>query len=113
MGNIAYAFSRSCSIAGLPSRRRYAPMSRLSRTLIAANRRRPSGTWAMPAESTACASAPASGAPPKAIEPERVSTSPEMARNSVVLPAPFEPIRQEISPRGTCRSMPQSTCTSP
>ena len=39
--------------------------------------------------------------------------SPERARIRVVLPAPFEPTRHEISARGTSSETPQSTCTSP
>ena len=39
--------------------------------------------------------------------------SPEIARSSVDLPAPFDPTRQTMLPRSTVRSAPHSTCTWP
>jgi len=51
--------------------------------------------------------------PAKRMRPAAARTSPEMVRRSVVLPAPFEPTMQVISPAGTAKLMSHSTRTSP
>ena len=43
--------------------------------------------------------------------PASGGTSPEMQLNSVVLPAPFGPIRPVMRPASTDRSTPRSACT--
>src|SRR5688500_7200641 len=67
----------------------------------------------MPAASTRRGPAFASSAPSNRIEPPFASSMPETQRMKVVLPAPFEPIRQATSPRRTSRSAPHSTWISP
>src|ERR1700730_12190460 len=47
------------------------------------------------------------------IRPPAGERTPEMLRSSVVLPAPFGPTMQAISPPSTQRSMPHNTRTSP
>ena len=59
---------------------------------MAENRRRPSGTWAMPARTKSAGVAWIIVLPSTAMPPAVTGSSPEMQRIRVVLPAPFEPI---------------------
>ena len=104
--------SRSAAMAAL-SVRKYAPIKRLSRTLMAENNRRPSGTWAMPACTKSAGAPCVIGLPSTAIAPAVGVIRPDRQRINVVLPAPFEPMMQTNSPAPTSRLMSHNTCTSP
>src|SRR5580704_8270152 len=49
-------------------------------------------------------------APSKAIEPELAGVTPQTVLTSVVLPAPFGPIRPSTSPRASDSVTPRSAC---
>ena len=73
-----------------------APMRRLSSTVMRGNRRRFSGTCAMPSSTMRCAGVAQRGrCPPCAIVPRVGRIRPEITRISVVLPAPFGPITRD------------------
>src|SRR6185503_2887254 len=91
-------------------------MRRLSTTLISGNTRAPSGTTAMPRRTIASGGSPSMRSPLKRMAPPlraRSGMRPRMARMTVVLPAPFGPMRLTISPRATLRLTPRSTCSGP
>jgi hypothetical protein len=67
-------------------------------TDIGSNRRRFSGTVAMPISTMRCGDSPTSSLPSKRIEPPNGRTSPAIALSSVVLPAPFAPRMATASP---------------
>src|SRR3989442_7416813 len=73
---------------------------------------RPSGMCAMPARTRASGGSAVMSSPPNRTRPPRPGTTPEMARSSVVLPAPFEPMSATISPRRTSSDTDQRTWTS-
>src|SRR5215469_14480826 len=91
----------SCSVQWRRERGGYAPIRRLSSTVSRGNRRRFSGTWAMPCSTIRCAGSPRIECPSSIIAPLCSCTSPEITRISVVLPAPFGPITPTASPCGT------------
>ena len=72
------------------SRRTYAPRRRFSRTVRSVSVPRPSGTWAIPAASTASGELRGDALAGEDDPPLR-RTVPEIARRVVVLPAPFAP----------------------
>ena len=74
---------------------------------------RPSGTWISPAATMAGLGAPSIRPPSKRISPEHCGKSPERARLSVVLPAPFEPRMATISPASTVNATPRKTSAPP
>ena len=80
---------------------------------MAENRRRPSGTWAMPARTKSAGVACVIVWPSTAMLPEVGSSSPDRQRINVVLPAPLDPMMQTSSPAATSRLTSHSTCTSP
>jgi hypothetical protein len=65
-------------------------------------------TCTSPARTVSRGLAPFKSLPAKRIRPDQGS-KPEMARNNVVLPAPFGPSSATTSPAPTVRSMPLST----
>ena len=83
----------------------YAPISRFSITVILANTRRPSGTWAKPSFGILYASVCVISFPQKWIEPLLGFSNPETACNVVVFPAPFAPISVMISPSLTSKEI--------
>src|SRR4029077_20880087 len=85
---------------------------RLSRTASCVNTRCPSMTCASPAFTVSRGLAPARSRPAKRTLPDQGS-SPDTARNSVVLPAPFGPSRATTSFAPTVKSMPRSTLILP
>src|SRR5580765_3028190 len=87
-------------------------MRRFSQTLSSAKRPRPSGTCATPARATESARARESCLPAKATPPVW-RTSPDTARNVVVLPAPFAPSNATISPSSTWSDTPCSALIGP
>src|SRR4051812_36117331 len=95
------------------ARRDHAPRSRLSSTDSGANSCRPSGTWVMPRATRTWLGNRSIAVSSKRIEPAVTGWTPEMARNSVVLPAPLAPTRLTISPRPTVSETPCSTSMRP
>ena len=92
------------------------PVRRFSSTVSSANTRRPSMTWAIPARTMRDASAswtfsPSKTIDPLVISPSWMSSSPVMARNVVVFPAPLAPRSATICPSRTSRDSPRSTRT--
>ncbi len=77
------------------------PIFRLSSTLMRANSRRFSGTWATPASTMRWAGVATRSMPSITIEPDVGRMRPEMARIRVVLPAPFGPMTPTASARRT------------
>src|SRR5262245_54966768 len=91
----------------------YAPIRRFSSTVRRGKSRRFSGTWAMPCATTSCAGKAASERPSRRMSPPEGSTSFEITRSSVVLPAPLGPMTATASPAFTSRLKPKSDRTSP
>jgi hypothetical protein len=75
--------------------------------------RRPSGTWATPRATIACAGTPTSGSSSSVIVPAVGRRRPEMVFSVVVLPAPLLPRIVTISPRPTWRATARSAWISP
>ena len=88
-------------------------MSRFSSTVMCGNTRRPSGQCAIPLATTRGGLAPAMSLPSNSIDPERGATSPEIARNVVLLPAPLAPIKATSCPALTSSEMPRNAVTPP
>src|SRR5882724_3884549 len=82
------------------------PILRLSSTVMRGNRRRLSGTWAMPSSTIRCAGVAARSTPSMTSVPEVGRIRPETTRINVVLPAPFGPMTPTPPPRG-CRDKPR------
>ena len=79
-------------------RRRWAPRSRFSRTVIRAKQWRPSGARAIPRTTISCAGTRVMSFPSNRIRPDVVSWSRAMSHPSVVFPEPLSPIRPSVSP---------------
>ena len=60
-----------------------------------------------------CAGSRSIASPPRRIVPDRIGCTPEIARSSVVLPAPFDPTSATISPASTLSDTPCSTSMRP
>ena len=60
--------------------------------------RRPSGEWQIPMLTISCPGTPSIRLPLNVISPDLGLINPEIVRNVVDLPAPFEPIKVTISP---------------
>ena len=103
-GKYVYTLSRS-SLTCEVSLRLYAPISRFSCTLMRVNTWRPSGTCAMPRVTIRFALVFNRFWPLNMMLPDLAGTSPVMVCRVVVLPAPFAPISDTISPSSTCRLM--------
>src|SRR5690606_33634740 len=86
----------------------YAPTSRFSRTVSDGNTWRPSGTCAIPRCARRAGGTPARSRPSKRIAPDVTGASPEIALNSVLLPAPFGPTTATSSPAPTRSDTPLS-----
>ena len=95
------------------SRRRNAPSSRFSRTVMRWKQRRPSGDWQIPRRTISCAGNSEISSPASLIEPVRGGVSPEIDRSVVDLPAPFEPMSVTHSPSSTVSEMPFSASMFP
>ncbi len=111
-GNSEKQCSRSASMAAR-SRRRYAPISRFSSTVMSANSRLPSGTCTSPRATISCGCSAWIGSPNSVTSPPRAASSPEIVLSVVDLPAPLAPISVTISPARTSQSMPLSTSSAP
>ncbi len=101
--------SRYCAFAGgvkLPS-------VRLSSTVMPVNRRRPSGTMAMPVSQNLWLARPVMSCPLKDRRPSRARSRPAMVLMSVVLPAPLGPTTQTSSPGCTFSETPHSAGAAP
>ena len=85
----------------------------MSSTDIGPNTWRPSGTWQMPERTRWSALARVMSAPPKRMLPPLTGCTPEMARSSVVLPAPLAPTSATSWPLRTSMSMPCSAWMRP
>ena len=85
----------------------------MSATLSAGKMRRPSGTWAIPRATISWAGRPPSDTPSKTSSPVRIGIIPEIARMSVVFPAPFGPTTATASPAWTRRFTFQSAVKAP
>ena len=90
-----------------------APSRRLSATESGANTWRPSGTCTMPARTRACGESVWIGLPSNVIAPPVIGCTPEIARSSVVLPAPLLPTSATISPFATSSETSRSTAMRP
>ena len=88
-------------------------MRRLSITVIRLRMARPSGTWLSPSATILCAGSRAMLFPSNSIVPAVGRISPEIVFSSVVLPAPFAPIRVTIWPRSIDRLTSCSTAILP
>src|SRR5215510_10086873 len=77
------------------------------------NTRRPSGQCAMPSSSTRRGAARVMSSPSKAIRPALGTSTPEIAFNGVVLPAPLAPMRVTSSPLRTSKDSPRTAATLP
>src|SRR5262245_56500464 len=96
-----------------PGRPSWPPMTRFSSTLSDGNRRRPSGTSAMPRATRACAGMSPTGAPSNTTASRRESMRPAMDCSSVLFPAPLAPITATTSPRATAMVTPNNAWKSP
>ena len=95
------ARARACSRAAPTSCRcSKAPTITLSSTLKAGNGRTSWKVRATPRRHTASGASPAMGSPASAIEPSSGACAPAIRLNSVVLPAPFGPIRAKMAALG-------------
>ncbi len=92
----------------LLSRRRKAPSSRFSRTVMREKHLRPSGDWQMPRRTISCGGRNEISSSARRIEPVRGGVRPETERRVVDLPAPLEPIRVTHSPSSTFSETPFS-----
>ena len=99
--------SISDAIPGL-SFREYAPMNRLSTTVMRGKRRRPSGDWQMPSSTIFDGPVWVMSWPSNVTVPACGCISPEMVRSVVVLPAPFDPMSATTSPFSTLIVTPRS-----
>ena len=89
------------------------PISRFSSTVIWGKICRPSGTWASFKVMILLGSVLRRSCPSKVMEPLAAFSSPVMVRSVVVLPAPFAPISETISPSFTVIETPFSAWTAP
>ena len=94
------------SAGSASSRRVNAPNWRFSSTVMRASIPRPSGTWTTRRRTIWCTGRPTRSSPPKRTAPWRGRTTPEIARNSVVFPAPLAPISATTAASGTARLTP-------
>ena len=111
-GNSVYTRSMSSTIAAR-SRRVYAPMIRLSRTVRREKRRLPSGEWHRPKVTILAACMRVMSVPANVTVPRVGCISPEMVRSVVVLPAPLAPMSATISPAPRSMVTSRSACTRP
>ncbi len=84
---------------------------RLSATVNAPNTARPPGICEIPICTRWSAPAKVTSSPWKWTEPPLGAATPEMARRSVVLPAPLVPSSATISPSATEKETLKRTCT--
>src|SRR4051812_13281572 len=75
--------------------------------------RRPSGTWMSPSDTIAEGLARPVSIPSKRMVPLQGCSTPEIARLSVDLPAPFDPSTATTSPAATSSSMPRRISVAP
>ena len=75
--------------------------------------RRPSGTCEQPSATIASGRSRVTSTPSSRMRPALGRTSPLIARSSVDLPAPFEPISVTISPARTSNETPRSAWIAP
>ena len=88
-------------------------MARFSATVMRVNTCRPSGTCASPMLTILLGSILRRSCPSYSTDPVLIGTRPVTAWSVVVLPAPFAPMRETISPSSTSMEMPRSACTAP
>lgn len=74
---------------------------------------RPSGAWHRPNLTRWCPGRCVMSSPLKVIDPRATVRSPEIVFSRVVLPAPFAPINDTISPSCTSIEMPLSAAILP
>ena len=89
------------------------PMSRFSSTVSEANRRRPSGTSAMPRPTISKAGNAPISRPSNCTADAGRGNRPATALRNVVLPAPLAPITATVSPAASEKVMPWSAWKSP
>ena len=112
MANRPYSRSSVASISFL-SLRVYAPRRRFSSTVSSWKIRRPSGTCAIPMETSVCAGTDVMSFPRNETRPACLGISPATACIIVVFPAPFAPMRATISPSFTSKETPRIALISP
>ena len=88
-------------------------MRRFSNTVRSRNTRAPCGTNAMPAAMFCGGAARLTSRSSKRMVPSRCGPSPNTARSTVDLPAPFGPITAAMRRSASVMSMPNSTCFLP
>ena len=103
--------SSTASSGALPSM--YAPISMFSITLMCANTRLPSGTCTSPLVTILFGSMCAMSLPMNSIVPDFGCIRPDTVLSMVLLPAPFAPIRETISPSFTSKLTPLTACIFP
>src|SRR5215510_15403406 len=96
-----------------PGRPSWPPMIRFSSTVRDGNRRRPSGTRAMPRATRVCAGTSPIASPSNTMASRRERMSPAIDCRSVLFPAPLAPITATTSPRATAMVTPNSAWKSP
>src|ERR1700694_3549526 len=111
-GNSSNTRSMSFLIS-LPLLRVYAPMRRLSATVMRVKRRLPSGDWQMPSCTIRSGGSCVMSLPLKTTRPAAGCINPEIVRRVVVLPAPLDPIRATISPLSTATLLARSALIRP
>ena len=86
---------------------------RFSSTVSSSITPRPSGTCATPMRAMFSTLRPNMPSPSKRTDPPRGFTSPEMVRNSVVLPAPLAPRTAVMAPGAASKETERRACTAP
>src|SRR3954471_6100166 len=111
-GNSASTRSSDAARCAFASGRKL-PSARLSCTLIAVNRRRPSGTIAIPWAQNRWLASCVMSRPSKRSWPARARCRPAITLISVLLPAPLGPTTHTSSPRSTCNDTSHSAGAAP
>ena len=73
--------------------------------------RRPSGTWATPRATTFSGGVPSMRRPSNRTSPSDRASRPEIARRSVLFPAPLAPMMVTTEPSGTSMLTPRRAAT--
>ena len=111
-GNSASTAARESARRALAAGSRL-PISRFSRTLMLPNRRRPSGTMAMPASQNRCGGRAVMSRPSNTMWPLRARSTPASVLISVVLPAPLGPTVHSSSCARSSKLTPHSAGAAP
>ena len=105
--------SKTASTDQRPPRPDAPATRRFSSTVRFGNRRRPSGTRAIPALTRRCAAVAVMSRPSNTIRPAAGRCAPAIARSSVDLPAPLAPTSASVSPSASSNDTSRTACRSP